>query len=266
MSACPPFRRALLRRPGPDLGQGLTTADAGAPDHALALVQFAAYERALQDAGLATTVLPDLPGFPDAHFVEDTAVILPEVAVITRPGAPERDGEQQSVAVALVDDEDGAPLIGDRPVTRIEAPGALDGGDVLVAGRHVLIGVSARTNRHGAAQLGAVCEAHGYAWQAVPVGDGLHLKSGVNGIGEGLLLVTPAFAGRPELAAFRTLVVPPEEEYAANSLWLGDVVVTPAGYPRVHDMLTATGARVVTVDTSEFRRMDGGLTCLSLRF
>jgi len=256
------YERALLRRPGADLAAGLTTVDlaaAGAepPDHDLALAQFAAYERALWAAGLETEVLPPLPGYPDAHFVEDTAVVLPEVAVIANPGAPARNGEQVSVADALA---------AWRPVTRIEAPGTLDGGDVLLIGRHALVGLSGRTNRAGAAQLGAVLETHGYTWETVSVGAGLHLKSSLNLAGEDLLLATAAAAALPAVARYSVLTVPPDEEYAANSLWLGGTVITPDGYPRVRDLIAATGVRVVTVDTGEFRKMDGGLTCLSLRF
>ncbi|MCB1185331.1 hypothetical protein KDM41_18075 [bacterium] len=257
------FARALCRRPGPDFAAGQTTFDLAAsgeaaPDFALATAQHAAYVAALAEAGLAVTVLDALPGFPDAHFVEDTAIVTPRVAVITRPGHPARRGEEESVAGALTG-------LGERPVARIAAPGTVDGGDVLQHGDHVFIGVSARTNAAGAAQLAAILERHGHTVAQVPVAAGLHFKSSVNEVGEALL-VTADFTGRPELDGFRVLTVPPGEEYAGNTLRLNGTLLTPSGYPRTRELLAATGLEIRELDTSEFRKLDGGLTCLSLRW
>lgn len=251
------FTRALCRRPGPDFAAGITTADLGKPDFALACDQLDRYVELLSEFGLDVTVLEALGGFPDAHFVEDTAVVTADVAVITRLGAASRQGEQHSIAKAMA-----AHL----PLAHIEPPGTLDGGDVLMIGSHFLIGVSDRTNKEGARQLGAILESHGNTWQVVPVAAGLHFKSSVNLVGPNTLLVTKAFAGREELAGFEQIIVPPDEEYAANTLLINGRLIMPAGYPHTREMLEALAQPITELDTSEFRRMDGGLTCLSLRF
>ena len=256
------FTQALCRRPGPDFAAGLTTFDAtaageAAPDFTLVRSQHDAYVAALQEAGLDVTVLEALPGFPDAHFVEDTAVVTPAVAVITRPGHAARRGEEESIAAALA----GCG----RPLARITAPGTVDGGDVLQHGNHVFIGVSARTNAEGAAQLSVILERHGHTTTRVPVAAGLHFKSSVNEVGDALL-VTADFAHHPELDGHRVLVVPAGEEYAGNTLRINDRLLMPSGYPRTRDELEKLGLEIVALDTSEFRKLDGGLTCLSLRW
>lgn len=251
------FTHAMCRRPGPDLAGGLTTSDLGTPDFTLACDQFDRYVATLQECGLDVTVLEALAGFPDAHFIEDTAVVTPDVAVVTHPGAASRQGEQHSIAEALAVH---------LPLTHIESPGTLDGGDVLMIGTHFLIGISDRTNEDGAGQLGAVLETHGNTWQAVPVAAGLHFKSSVNLVGPQTLLVTEAFAGRGELAGFEQITVSPGEEYTANTLLINGRLIMPAGYPQTRRMLESLGLPITELDTSEFRKMDGGLTCLSLRF
>jgi dimethylargininase len=251
------FTQALCRRPGPDLAGGITTADLGKPDFGLASEQFDRYVATLRECGLEVTVLEALDGYPDAHFVEDTAVVTSEVAVITRPGASSRQGEQHSIAEALADH---------RTLFEIEPPGTLDGGDVLMIGTHFLVGVSDRTNKEGARQLGAVLESRGCTWQEVPVAAGLHFKSSVNLVEGKTLLVTGAFAGGGELAGFKKITTPPEEDYAANTLLINRRLIMPNGYPKTRRMLEILDLPIIELDTSEFRKMDGGLTCLSLRF
>ena len=250
------FTQAICRRPGRDLGDGITTA-AGHPDFDLACRQFDAYVATLRECGLEVLVLEALEGYPDAHFVEDTAVVTPDVAVITLPGAAARRGERHSIAEALS---------GRRTLGHIKPPGTVEGGDVLMVGSHFLIGISDRTNEEGARQLGSILESHGNTWRAVPVAAGLHFKSSVNIVGPSTLLVTEAFAGRDELAEYEQIVVPPGEEYAANTLLINGSLITPAGYRQTRTMLETLDLPVIELDTSEFRRMDGGLTCLSLRF
>lgn len=251
------FTRAVTRQPAASLGAGETTATLGAPDHALAMEQFAAYVAALQECGLQVQVLDPLPEFPDAHFVEDTAVVTSKVAVISRPGAASRLGEEAAMQ----------PVLGaHRPLVHIAAPGTLDGGDVLMLGGHFLVGVSDRTNEEGARQLGRALESHGFTWQPVTVGAGLHLKSSISHLGHGTLLVTPDFAGHPALADFERVLVPVGEDYACNLLLINGRALLPAGYPLTRRLLEERGLPVITLDTSEFRKMDGGLSCLSLRF
>ena len=247
----------ITRRPGRSLARGETKAQLGFPDHSLALRQFTAYTGALKDCGLEVQVLDALEDFPDAHFVEDTAVVTNEMAVLSRPGAASRRQESKHMAPELARF---------RTVIPIENPGTLDGGDVLMVGSHFLVGVSDRTNEQGAGQLGGILVDHGYTWQPVPVGDGLHLKSSVNHVGGNTLLVTPGFADCPALGSYEKIVVPADEEYACNTLLINDRLIMPEGYPETRKLLEAVGLPVIILDTSEFRKMDGGLTCLSLRF
>jgi dimethylargininase len=250
--------RALAREPAGNFASGLTTMTFAQPaDYDLMRKQHRAYVEALQSLGLEVTVMPAEPDYPDAHFVEDTAVITREWAVVTRPGAGVRRGETDSVE---------AVLARYRPIRRIHAPGTLDGGDVLMVGSHFFIGLSERTNAGGADQLGRILESSGYTWSTLRVREGLHFKSSVNVVAPDTLLITQDFAAHPQLQAFKRIVVPPEEAYAANTLWVNEHLLSPAGYPRTLEKLAQTGFPVVELDTSEARKMDGGLTCLSLRF
>jgi dimethylargininase len=249
--------RAILRRPGPDFAAGITTARLGAPDLSRMLAQHAAYADALRAAGLEIEVLDALPGFPDAYFVEDVAVVVPELAVVARPGATARRGEADEILPVLARH---------RPVARLQHPATLDGGDVLVVGRTAYIGLSARTNRQGAEQLARLLEPYGYRSQTVPVASGLHLKSSVTWVGGETLLVSARFADRPELRACRRIVVEAADEPACNSLFVNGTLLTPAGFPNVRRQLDAAGLAAIELDVSEPRKMDGGLTCMSLRF
>lgn len=250
------FSHAITRVPGPDYPQGLTTSTLPAPDLDLALTQHQAYVRCLESLGLTVETLPAAQGFPDACFVEDTAVVAREVAVVARPGAPSRRGETESMV---------APLAAHRPLVRIEAPGTLDGGDILQVGRRFFIGVSDRTNEEGARQLAAILGAHGYESDIIPVAAGLHLKSSLNFVGRDTMLVTADFAGHPAIEGYRQIVCPGGEEYAANTLLVNGTLIMPSGYARTRALLEALGLPIVELDTSEYRKMDGGLTCLSLR-
>ena len=250
------FTHAILRRPGADCADGITTGP-GRPDPALMQAQHTAYLDALRGIGLATEVLEPLPGHPDAYFVEDVAVVMPELAVLARPGAEARRGEVESMVPVLARH---------RPVVRIEAPGTLDGGDVLMVGRHFFVGLSRRTNLAGARALGAALERHGCTWAPVPVAEGLHLKSSVTWLGEGTLLITRALAHRPEFAGYRRILVDPGEAYACNVVWVNGHLLAAAGFPNTLAQLQGLGLPIHALDCSEARKMDGALTCLSLRF
>jgi dimethylargininase len=251
------FRYALTRQPAPDFAQGITTSQLGKPDYSKMLAQHAAYEEALRSLGLEIIHLEALEGYPDAYFVEDTAVVLPELAVITRPGARARQGEETSIAAALA---------AYHPLTHIQPPGTLEGGDIFVIGKHLYIGLSERTNLAGAEQLAAFAAPHGYQSTFVPVGAGLHLKSSANPLSPDTLLITQEFASREEFTSFNKIILHPEEAYAANTLWLNDHLITPAGFPRTREQLEKLGLPVMELDVSEVQKMDGGLTCMSLRF
>ncbi|HJU82776.1 MAG TPA: hypothetical protein VJ600_01060 [Holophagaceae bacterium] len=251
------FTHAILRTPGPDFAEGITTAHLGKPDLELILAQHRTYADALRRLGLQVEVLESLPGFPDAYFVEDTAVVTPGLAVVSRPGAPARRGEEDAMET---------PLRRHRPIARIQDPGTLDGGDVLIAGRDLFVGLSDRTNAAGADQLGVLLAPQGFRLHKVPVGEGLHLKSSVNLVADGVLLLTASLAGQEAFQSYRRLVVDDEDAYATNTLLINGVLLTPAGYPRVRRLLEGLGKPILELDCSEMRKMDGGLTCLSLRF
>ena len=257
------FTQAILREPAADFAAGLTTVTwSSPPDFDGLQTQHRAYARVLESVGLRTTILPALPGHPDAYFVEDAALILPELVVITRPGAEARRGETAAIVAPLRD-------VLDRELATITAPATLDGGDVMVCGREVFVGLSSRSNAAGVEALSELLTPRGYRVRAVAVGAGLHLKSGVNLIAPGLLLATAAFAARPEFAGYERIVTAADEDYAANALWVREHLLIAAGFPALAERLAgpvqAHGLRLVELDMSEVAKMDGGLSCLSLR-
>lgn len=250
------FSDAILRRPGPDYASGITTAGLHAPTIHEMLKQHHSYAEALSTAGLELTILDSLPGYPDSYFVEDVAVITRDTAIITRPGAGARRGEIGAIQGALKHF---------LPLEFIRAPGTLDGGDVLQVGGKAWIGVSSRTNRVGAEQLAVILQNQGHQVTLVPVADGLHLKSDVNGVTEDTLLVTPRFAHRDEFSTMRCITIPEGEDYAANALRINNSLLIAAGYPRTRELLDPLDVQILEVDVSAARAMDGGLTCMSLR-
>jgi dimethylargininase len=251
------LKYAITRKPGENFFRGITTSRLDAPSYALITKQHRAYINTLRLLGLEVLVLQALPNYPDAYFIEDTAVVTPQVAIIANPGAESRKGEEAAVE----------PVLGRyRKIRRIRPPGTLDGGDVLAAGSHFIIGISARTNKEGAEQLGRILEDHGNTWSAVIVKTGLHLKSSVNYIGKNTLLITEELAGLDEFAGYDKIILHGDEEYAANTLLINDDLITALGFPRTKERLGRLGLNVIELDVSEARKMDGGLTCMSLRF
>ena len=250
------FTNAIVRRPGPDLGDGITTSSLGPPDYEKALRQHAAYCDTLESCGLELITLESDPNFPDCHFVEDTAVVTAKVAVIARPGDQRRRGEEAEIAGVLAEY---------RPLEQIESPGTLDGGDVLEIEGRIFVGLGGRTDGNGARQLQAILEPHGFEVVAVPVGSMLHLKSGVNYAG-GVLAVTGEMASSEVFAEYKKVNIPPEESYAANCLFVNGRLIIAAGFPQAKRLLGDLGHEIIELDMSEFMKMDGGLTCLSIRF
>lgn len=255
------FTKAITRLPGESFAAGITTAGLGAPELSLALEQHAAYCKALKQCGVRVTILDADAQFPDSTFVEDTAVLTPQMAVITRPGADSRKGETHAIRAALAEYY--------AEICTIEAPGTVDGGDICQAGQHFFIGVSARTNPDGALQLAAYLQDAGFTTSEIDIRgtDGLlHLKSGMSYLGNGAMLVDPVLAGLPAFEGYRILQMPVTERYAANCIRVNDFVIFADGYPQAAAMLSAEGYDLLLLDMSEFRKMDGGLSCLSLRF
>jgi dimethylargininase len=255
------FERALVRPPASNFASGLTTVDLGTPAFEKALAQYERYCEALIQCGLALTRLPADPGHPDSTFVEDTAVLTKAGAILTRPGAPSRAGEVAGIEAAL------RPFF--SSFARIADPGTDDGGDICEAGDHYFIGISARTNPEGARQLARFLAEAGATSAEVDIRgvEGiLHLKSGIAALSERHLAVIDALAGHEAFRGYQILGVPAAESYAANCVRVNDAVLVADGFPSVEGAIRSLGHRVVPLDMSEFQKMDGGLSCLSLRF
>lgn len=250
------FTRAIARRPSLSLGNGLSTAGLGSPDPELAALQHDAYCEALRSCGIEVIQLDAAEEFPDSTFVEDTAVIAGSRAVITRPGHPSRLGETGLIEPVLADY---------LKIDRITPPGMIDGGDVLEIDDRILIGLSERTGPEGARQLCRFFERDGFRCGTVPVAGGLHLKSGVSYLGNGVVLTDSSTAGIVSLPGLEVITVADGEEYCANCITVNGRILFPAGFPRTRDLLACTGLEIIELDMSEFRKMDGGLSCLSLR-
>jgi len=250
-----------VRIPGGNFAEGLTTVSLGVPEMDAVLKQHAAYCEALRECGLELTVLqPDLR-YPDSTFVEDTAILTPEVAIFCRPGAASREGEVASIRPAV-----------ERyyfSTFTIEAPGTVDGGDICEAGKHFFIGLSQRTNREGARQLTVCLNALGYTASTIDIrsmNSILHLKSGISYIGDNTLVVMGEMAGDPQFSGFQQVQVAATESYAANCVRVNERVLVPEGFPGLTEDLVASGFKPLVLKMSEFQKMDGGLSCLSLRF
>jgi dimethylargininase len=224
-------------------------------DVALAREQHHAYEQALSNLGCRIESLPEEPELPDAVFVEDTAIVLDEVAVTTRPGAPSRRPETASTAAVLGKYRD---------LLRIESPGTLDGGDVLRVDRSLYVGASSRSNASGVEQLSALTRPFGYRVLPVPVQGCLHLKSAVTQVAVDALLINSRYVERMHFPAMRFIEVDESEPFAANALMLGTDVIYPRSQPRTAELLRRHGIQVHTVAMSETEKAEGGVTCCSL--
>jgi dimethylargininase len=254
------FSRAVIRPPADSFADGLTAANLGTPDLALARTQHAQYCLVLQRLGVTILPVPPDSTYPDSTFVEDTAVVTRHGAIIARPGAPSRQGEVTVIREVLESQY--------ATVAEITTPGTLDGGDICQADGHFFIGLSRRTNEEGARQLTSWLGRFGYTASTISIRESrdlLHLKSGIAWLGDRRLVVAEALAGHPALRGYEQLVVGAEETYAANCVRVNDVVLMAAGFGALATRVAAFGREVVVLDVSEFRKMDGGLSCLSIR-
>ncbi|MEE4198778.1 MAG: hypothetical protein V2I54_14155 [Bacteroidales bacterium] len=251
------YTQAIVKRPAKTFADGITTADLGRPDYMLALKQHDAYCEALIKCGLDITVLEADPAFPDSCFVEDTAVVTQDFGVITRPGDPTRTGETEAIEKAL----QILPTL-----HHIEAPGTLDGGDIMQADNKFFIGLSGRTNLSGAKQLNGYLKDYGFDVYTIPVCNLLHFKTGVNYLGNHTIILHQSFCSAKDLSNYRQVIVDAGEKYAANALRVNDYVLVAAGFPKTRAALEKLGYQTLEVELSEYQKMDGGLSCLSLRF
>ncbi len=255
------FTRAIVRPPAATFADGITTFGLGPPEVGLALLQHDAYCRTLEGLGLSLTQLPPDPGFPDSTFVEDAAIVTPRGAILTRPGAPSRLGEVASLRPVLAR---WFPDLGE-----IAAPGTLDGGDVCEAGEHYFIGVSRRTNPEGARQLGEWLSTQGFSSTVIdirPIPALLHHKTGISWLGGRRLFAIGEIAGHAALDGWDVVRVPEGEDYAANTIRVNEAVLIARGFPATRAALSALGYDLVELEMSEYRKMDGGLSCLSVRW
>jgi dimethylargininase len=252
------FNSAIVRTPGKSVVNGLRAHEGPAPVFETVLAEHQSYVAALRAAGVHVTVLNALEHFPDSIFVEDPALVFSEAALLLRPGAPSRMAEAQELS---------ATLTARFPRVLPLSEGFADGGDILVTPGRVFIGLSARTNEAGAANLKTLLSSIGLTGQVAQVPRGtLHLKTDCSLIDEETVLATEALAKSGLLQGFRILVVPDDERSATNALRVNDVVFIKAGCPRTQDLLVSHGVRVLPLPVSEIAKIDAGLSCMSLRW
>lgn len=251
------FNKAIVKRPCKNMVKGITSANLGKPDFKLAVKQHQGYIDVLKGLGLEVIILNADENYPDSVFVEDTALLTPYFAVITNPGAASRKGEIFEMNRVL---ENLFPII-----ESISTPGTLDAGDVMMVGNHFYIGLSERTNLFGANQLIGILAKYGLIGTTVTLQNILHLKSGVSYLENNHLLVTKAFIDKTEFVKYKLILVDDDESYAANSLWINGTVLVPKGFPKTKDKIAKAGYKTIEVNVSEFQKLDGGLSCLSLR-
>lgn len=252
------MRTAITRAVSPGLADcELTFLARQKIDVANAIEQHLGYEKCLERLGVRVTRLPAEPDMPDSVFVEDTAIVLDKLAVITWPGATSRQAERESVAAALSEF---------RPLKFIRPPATIEGGDVMRVDRTLYTGLSARTNREGISQLREIVEPHNYRVETVETVGCLHLKTGCVYLGNQTILANRNWINVQPLAGFDLIDVPEDEPWAANTLTIGDTVLTPSGFPKTRELIEERGFKTLMIDISELRKAEAGLTCLSLIF
>ncbi|MBR6351212.1 MAG: N(G),N(G)-dimethylarginine dimethylaminohydrolase [Firmicutes bacterium] len=256
------FTKAITRKPCRALIDGISTAmfGEGTPIYEDAIAQHAKYVETLESLGLEVTVLEGDERYPDSCFVEDPAVVVPEFAVITNSPRESRNGEKYEILPTIKE------FWPEDRIFYIEAPGTMEGGDVMLVGKHFYVGQYERTNAEGARQFNEIVTQFGYTSSTVPVTEGLHLKDFVINLENNNLLVSPVMDAQPAFKDFNRYVIDPDELYAINSMYINGTVLVPQGYPKTLKLIQDLGYPTLPVDTNEFRKIDGSLTCLSLRF
>lgn len=255
------FKNAILRKPCKNILQGITSnKELGKVEYEIAVYQHENYVKTLERCGLKVEVLEQLEEYPDSCFVEDVAILTKKCAIITNPGATTRKGEINYIEETI------AKYYPQEKIEKIKFPGTLDGGDVMMLGDIFYVGKSERTNEEGIKQLSKILEKYNLKVIKIELDKILHLKTGVNYLENNTLLIIKELYDEEEFREYKKIVVPKDEEYGANSLWINGIVIVPKGYVKTKKLLEENGYKTVEVDTSEFRKIDGGLSCLSLRF
>ena len=256
------FTKAITKKPCKALIDGITTAmfGEGTPDYELAIKQHDKYVETLKSLGLEVLDLEADERYPDSCFVEDPAVVMAECAIITNPATSSRNGEKYEIVDAI------KKFYADDQIFHIEAPGTMEGGDVMLVGKHFYVGQSDRTNAEGFRQFAEIVSRFGYEATAVPVTEGLHLKDFVIYLENGNMLVSQHMNEEPAFAEYTRFVIDPDELYAINSMNINGTVLVPEGFPKTLKIIEDLGYPTILINNSEFAKIDGSLTCLSLRF
>ena len=252
------FKRAIVRTPGKSIINGLTTAELGLPNYEKALVQHVEYIKALDECGLEVIVLNEDEKYPDSTFVEDVAVLTRDCAIITNPRAVSRRGETTEIKRVLREYYSN--------IEEAREPGTVEGGDIMMVGSHFYIGLLRRTNESGAQQVIGYLEKYGLNGSVIRLEKVFHLKTGVAYLEQNNLVASGEFLTKEEFQKFNILKIEKDESYAANCIWVNDMVLMPKGYPKARETVEDAGYLIREVDVPEFRKLDGGLSCLSLRF
>ncbi len=255
------FANGITRKPCKALVDGLTdNPQLGKVEYEKALEQHAKYVQVLKDTGMKVEELEAIDELPDSCFVEDTFILTSEVAIMMRPATDQRFPETAAILDTI------KKYYPEDRIEYIEGPGTVEGGDVIMADNHFFIGVSARSTKEGGEELIAILEKYGHTGELVELKETLHLGSVVNYLENNVMLVGGEFVGTDRFSDYQVIEVPEDEEYAGNSLWLNGIVIVPTGYPKTKKLIEDAGYETVEVDSSEYRKVDGSLTCLSLRF
>jgi len=252
------FKNAIVRKPSRSMIEGITEATLGKPDYDNAIAQHDDYIAALKECGLMVTELPAVEEYPDSCFVEDPALMTPHCAILTNPGAISRRGEVAHISEAVRSFYDN--------VEEIKSPGYVEAGDIMMIGDHYYIGLSARTNQIGADQMIAILEKYGMTGSVVTMSEVLHLKTGLGYLEDNNLVACGEFLTKQEFQKYNIMEIDQADSYSANSVWINGTVLVPKGFASTSELIEKAGYKVREVDVSEYQKLDGGLSCLSLRF
>ena len=253
------FTNAIVRTPGRSIVEGLSNSiTLGLPNYKQAIIQHQSYIDALTKCGLDVHVLEPCEEYPDSTFVEDVALITPKCAIITRPGAPSRRGEVYEIEFVLKQRFNNIEVI--------EDPGTIEGGDIMMVGEHYFIGLSERTNLEGARQIIQILKKYDMSGSTISLKKVLHLKTSLSYLEKNNLVVCGEFINDSCFEKFNQIEIPKNESYAANCIWVNESVIIPLGYQTTKQRINNAGYAVIETDVSEFEKLDGGLSCLSLRY
>jgi len=253
------LKNAIVRTPGRSIDKGISNSKTlGLPNYERVIIQHQSYIDALTKCGLDVLILEPCEEYPDSTFVEDVALITPNCTIITRPGASSRRGEVHQIEPVLKQKFNN--------IEKIEEPGTIEGGDIMMVGDHYFIGLSERTNLEGAKQIIQILNKYDMSGSTISLKNVLHLKTGLSYLEENNLVVCGEFIDESSLERYNQIEIPEKESYAANCIWVNETVIIPLGYPTTKQRIKNSGYKVVETDVSEFQKLDGGLSCLSLRY